>query len=118
IRLMAQNGKKVVLREGIGRMHKNPDVDAMEQRLVNMLDEVKPDWLYASTLGEEQVYWHGLVGCADRTVSPLQEALARPAGVSMVVADGSAQRSFPRRLGGVACRRLGDRPLWHAARSV
>jgi len=56
---MAKNGKKVILRAGIGRMHKTPNVDAMERRLVNMLQEVNPDCLYAITLGEEQVYWQG-----------------------------------------------------------
>jgi len=56
---MAQNGKKVILRAGIGRTHKTPDVDEMERRLANLLDEINPDWLYAITLDEEQVYWHG-----------------------------------------------------------
>jgi len=37
IRRMAQNGKKVVLRADIGRMHENPDVDLMEQRLVGSI---------------------------------------------------------------------------------
>ena len=59
IREMAGNGKKVILRADIGRMHKDVDVDKMEQRLSNMLQEVDPDWLYAITLDEEQVFWNG-----------------------------------------------------------
>lgn len=59
IREMAKNGKKVIIRAGIGRFHKNPNVDEMEQRLVNMFEEVDPAWLYAITLGEEQIYWNG-----------------------------------------------------------
>ena len=35
------------------------DVDEAEQRLVNILKDVDPDWLSASTLAEEQVYWNG-----------------------------------------------------------
>ena len=59
IRQMAKNGKKVILRAGIGRMEKNPDVDKMEQHLINMFKEVDPDLLYAITLDEEQIFWNG-----------------------------------------------------------
>ena len=59
IREMAKNGKKVILRAGVGRMHKDPNVDELEQRLVTMFREVNPDWLYAITLDEEQIFWNG-----------------------------------------------------------
>ena len=59
IQEMVNNGKKVVLRAGVGRGHMNPNVDEMEQRLVNMFEEVDPDLLYAITLDEEQIYWRG-----------------------------------------------------------
>ena len=60
IREMARNGKKVILRAGVGRTpEKNPDVDDMEQRLANLFEEVNPEWLYAITLDEEQVFWDG-----------------------------------------------------------
>ena len=59
IREMVKNGKKVILRAAIGRGQVNPDVDAIEQRLVNMLEEVDPDLLYAITLDEENIYWRG-----------------------------------------------------------
>ncbi len=55
---MARNGKKVILRAGIGRMGDLTDVDEAEQRLVNILKAVDPDWLYAITLDEEQVFWN------------------------------------------------------------
>jgi len=59
VRQMAANGKKVILRADIGRMDNLVDVDEAEQRLVNILEEVDPDWLYAVTLSEEQVFWNG-----------------------------------------------------------
>ena len=59
IRDMAKNGKKVILRAGIGRLTESPSVDEMERRLVNMLEEVNPNWLYAITLDEEQIFWNG-----------------------------------------------------------
>jgi len=59
IKRMAQNGKKVILRAHIGRLSENPDVDKLEQRMINLFKEMDPDWLYAVTLGEEQVYWNG-----------------------------------------------------------
>jgi len=59
LREMARNGKKVILRAAVGRMHEKPDVDEMEQWLVTLFENVDPDWLYAVTLDEEQVYWNG-----------------------------------------------------------
>jgi len=59
IKQMARNGKKVILRADIGRINSLLDVDEAEQRLVNILEVVDPDWLYAVTLSEEQVFWNG-----------------------------------------------------------
>lgn len=67
---MAKNGKKPILRVGLGRrprnpktgrpqLLKNPSVDMLEQRLVNLFEKVDPDWVYAITLDEENVYWNG-----------------------------------------------------------
>ena len=56
---MARNGKKVILRAKVGRLHKEPDVDAMEQWLVTFFERVDPAWLYAVTLDEEQIEWNG-----------------------------------------------------------
>ncbi len=59
VRKMAANGKKVIVRADIGHMKANPSVDEMEKSLVKLLTDIDPDWLYAITLGEEQVYWDG-----------------------------------------------------------
>ena len=59
LREMARNGKKVILRAKVGRMHKDPDVDAMEQWLVTFFERVDPNWLYAVTLDEEHIEWNG-----------------------------------------------------------
>gem|GEM_PF-3279581 len=56
---MAANGKRVIVRVSIGRLDPNPNVDELEQRLVDMLEGLDPNWLYAITLGEEQVFWNG-----------------------------------------------------------
>ena len=66
LKAMARNGKKVILRAHVGRMHEAPDVDAMEQWLVTLFEHVDPAWLYAITLDEEQVYWHGWAGALTR----------------------------------------------------
>lgn len=59
IRQMASHGKKIILRAEVGHLHEKPDVDQMEQWLVELFQHVDPDWLYAITLDEEQVYWKG-----------------------------------------------------------
>ena len=59
IREMAKNGKKIILRAGMARPRESPNVDKMERRLINMLNEVQPDWLYAITLDEERIFWDG-----------------------------------------------------------
>ena len=59
IRDMVRAGKKVILRAAIGRGAVNPDIDELDQRLINMLEEVDPDLLYAITLDEENIYWRG-----------------------------------------------------------
>jgi len=56
---MAENGKRIIIRAGIGREHPNPDPAKMEEWLANLFRTVKPSWVYAITLGEEQVYWNG-----------------------------------------------------------
>jgi hypothetical protein len=59
IERMAANGKKVILRVDVGRLAPNAQVDIMEQRLLEMLRGLDPEWVYAITLGEEQVFWNG-----------------------------------------------------------
>jgi hypothetical protein len=59
IKRMAANGKKVIVRALIGRLDPHPKVEEMEQRLVTLLKEIDPDWLYAITLDEEQGFWDG-----------------------------------------------------------
>ncbi len=59
LRQMAANGKKVILRAHVGRLDPNPNVDEIEQWLVTLFENIDPDWLYAMTLGEEQVFWNG-----------------------------------------------------------
>ena len=56
---MAANGKKVILRVHVGRLAPNPNVDEIEQWIVTLFEHVDPNWLYAITLGEEQVFWNG-----------------------------------------------------------
>jgi hypothetical protein len=59
IKRMAENGKKIILRLHIGRLDPNPDVNELEKKMVNLMDGIDPDWLYAITLGEEHVFWNG-----------------------------------------------------------
>jgi len=59
LREMARNGKKVILRAHVRKGHKTPDVDKMEQWLVTFFERVDPDWLYAVTLDEENIFWDG-----------------------------------------------------------
>jgi hypothetical protein len=59
LRQMAANGKKVILRVHVGRLAPNPNVDEIEQWIVTLFEHVDPNWLYAITLGEEQVFWNG-----------------------------------------------------------
>lgn len=59
IKRMAKNGMKVVLRADIGRLHEDPNVDAMDRRLANLFQEINPDWLFVLTLDEEHIFWSG-----------------------------------------------------------
>ncbi len=56
---MARHGKKVILRAHIGRASKDVDVDKLERQMVNLFDAIDPDLIYAVTLDEENIYWHG-----------------------------------------------------------
>lgn len=58
IEKMAKNGKKIILRAWIGKnADKEIDVNKSKRILTNTLAEVNPEWLYALTLDEENVYW-------------------------------------------------------------
>lgn len=60
IRDLAAHGKKVILRVKLpGGLHSNHDFDAACDVLENVLTTLNPDWLYAITLDEENVYWGG-----------------------------------------------------------
>jgi len=59
VRRMAAHGKKVILRVHVGRLDPDPNVDEIEQWIVKLFEHIDPDWLYAITLGEEQVFWNG-----------------------------------------------------------
>ena len=59
LRQMAENGKRIILRVRLGRWEPHPDVDAMERSLIALFEHVDPDWVFAITLDEENVYWYG-----------------------------------------------------------
>ncbi|MCF7854321.1 MAG: hypothetical protein K9N51_05950 [Candidatus Pacebacteria bacterium] len=57
---MARNNRKVVLRVKLpGGLHASLDLEACQERLEKVFEDLSPDWLYAITLDEENVYWHG-----------------------------------------------------------
>lgn len=58
LREFARNGKKIILRVLLGKEQQRLDLERAKQRLEGLFRETDPDWLYAITLDEENVYWH------------------------------------------------------------
>ena len=56
---MARNGKKIILRVLLGKEGQKIDTDVAKRRLNDVFEHTRPEWLYAITLDEENVYWHG-----------------------------------------------------------
>ena len=59
LRGFARNGKKIILRVVLGKEKQRLDLDEAKRRLEDLLRHTDPDWLYAITLDEENVYWFG-----------------------------------------------------------
>jgi len=55
----ARNGKKIILRVILGKKKQRLDLDEAKRRLEDLFRHTDPDWLYAITLDEENVYWFG-----------------------------------------------------------
>ncbi len=59
LREFARQGKKIILRVLLGKDGQVLDTEIAKQRLEDLFQETDPDWIYAITLDEENVYWHG-----------------------------------------------------------
>ncbi len=69
IKGLARNGKKIILRVLLGKEKQKLDLARAKRRLEDLFRHTRPEWLYAITLDEENVYWFG----GTRVLSELYE---------------------------------------------